>query len=38
MIKRMLVLAALALGLVSAVSADIPFPGCLPCPNGFVGD
>jgi hypothetical protein len=34
MMKRLLLLAGLALALVTAVSADYPFPSCLPdnCP------
>jgi hypothetical protein len=38
MIKRMLMIAALALGMVSAVSAEIPLPLCLPCPSGPNGN
>ena len=36
MIKKALFLVAMTLGLVSAVSADIPFPKCFPCPDGVV--
>lgn len=30
--KRLLLLTAMLLGLVGVVSADIPWPGCDPCP------
>jgi hypothetical protein len=33
MMKRLAVLIALAMGLVATVSADIPWPQCLPCPS-----
>jgi hypothetical protein len=33
MVRRFALFLALALGLVSAVSADIPWPQCLPCPS-----
>lgn len=31
--KKALLLAALVLGLVSTIAADIPWPVCLPCPE-----
>jgi hypothetical protein len=31
--KKMLLLAALTLGIASIVSADIPWPVCDPCPS-----
>jgi hypothetical protein len=33
MIKRIVLAAVLALGIASTVSADIPWPQCLPCPD-----
>lgn len=33
MVKRLVLLIALAVGLVSTVAADVPWPTCLPCPK-----
>lgn len=33
MIKKLVLAAVLALSVASTISADVPWPSCLPCPD-----